>query len=450
MVGFGPSLATLPFKWTVMKRPLFYQLLLALVFFSACNEGKKLMKEAQTLETGGLRNEALEKYSSAYYDYNRTDGLVGMKRMTQAILDSKFQSAQMSCMVENFEVALTSFEDAFAYQNQHASLELASPPGAMDNYQSCKAKFVESLYQEAEAAVLKEEYDKGQILIKKILSLDRRNQKALYLDLMCEILPNYNAGKRAMDLELWREAYVFFDEVCKVDAGYKDAVVLRTECLKKGSFAVAYKIKDSREAPDNVEKSLGATIKGDLLNSRNPFLELLERENLDVVIQEQQETLSPEFDSESSSSAGKLKRAQFVLSGELVYFKSEVSPEVRQPCDCANKLSIYSEKVDCFEITSRRKLEATFKYQLIDAETGKLYISDVISFARHDDGVKYDYQIQKKFSLKSPTGFTDHKVDLSTLQKPAPDLLMSEQDLLLEMNAWFSNKVSAALSKFSP
>ena len=372
------------------------------------------MKEGQTLETGGLRKEALEKYSQAYYNYNRSEGLVGIKRMSQGILDGKFQAAQMACMVENYEVALAAYEDAFAYQNQHVSLELKAPPSSMDNYQACKSKFLESLYEEAEAAVLKEEYEKGQSLIRKILSIDRRNQKALYLDLMCEILPNYNAGKRAMELEMWREAHVYFDEVCLVDAGYKDAAALRAECLKKGSFAVAYKIKDNKDAPDNVEKALGATIKGELLNSRNPYLELLERENLDVVIQEQQETLAPEFDSETSSSAGKLKRAQFILSGELVYYRSEVTPELRQPCDCANKLSIYSDKVNCYEITSKRKLEATFKYQVIDAETGKLFISDVITFSKQDDGLKYDYEVQKKFSLMSPTGYKDHDVDLST------------------------------------
>ncbi|MFM9983834.1 MAG: CsgG/HfaB family protein [Flavobacteriales bacterium] len=436
-----------------MKRPLFHQLLLlisGILFLASCNEGKKLMKEGQTLETGGLRSEALEKYTQAYYNFNRTEGLVGMKRMSQGILDGKFQSAQMSCMVENYEVALSAYEDAFAYQNQQVSLELKSPPSAMENYQACKSKYIESLYEEAESAVLKEEYEKGQNLIRKILSIDRRNQKAQYLDLMCEVLPNYNAGKRAMELEMWREAHVYFDEVCLIDAGYKDASAMRAECLKKGSFAVAYKIKDNKEAPDNVEKALGATIKGELLNSRNPYLELLERENLDVVIQEQQETLSPEFDSESSSSAGKLKRAQFILSGELVYYRSEVTPEVRQSCDCANKLSIYSDKVNCYEITSKRKLEATFKYQLIDAETGKLFISDVITFSKQDDGLKFDYEIQKKFSLMSPTGYKNHEVDLSTLKKPAPDLLLSEQDLLLQMNAFFSNKVSAALSKFSP
>lgn len=436
-----------------MKIPLSNHFLLALagcVLLMSCNEGKKLMKEAQILESGGLRMEALEKYKSVYYDYNRSEGLVGMKRTTQGILDAKFQSAQMSCMVENYEAALAGYEDAFAYQNQHASLEIKSPAGAMENYQNCKSRYIESLYGEAEAAVLKEEYEKGQTLIQKILSLDRRNQKAQYLDLMCEILPNYNAGKRAMDLQLWREAYVYFDEVCMVDAGYKDATALRAECLKKGSFAVAYKIRDSKEAPDNVEKSLGATIKGELLNSKNPFLELLERENLDVVIQEQQESLSPEFDSESNSTAGKFKRAQFVLSGELVYYKSELIPEVKQNCDCGAKLSIYSDKVNCYEISSRRKLEATYKFQLIDAETGKLYISDVISFSKQDDGLRYEYEVQKKFSLMSPGGYKEYEVDLSRMKKPEPDVLLSEQDFLLQMNAFFSNKVSAALSKFSP
>ncbi|MFN0031730.1 MAG: CsgG/HfaB family protein, partial [Flavobacteriales bacterium] len=265
----------------------------------------------------------------------------------------------------------------------------------------------------------------------------------------CEVLPNYNAGKKAAELGLWREAYVYFDEVCRIDAGFKDAVPMRNECLAKGAFTVAYIITDNKQAGNNMEEALAATIKGELLKSENPFLELLERENLAVVIKEQQQTLSPEFDNENSN-LGKLKKAQFILSGELVHFKSEVTPVEKRKCDCATTLGIADEKVICYEVTQNRMLNASFKYQLIDAETGKLYLSDVISFADQDYSKKHEYEIQKKLSLLSPTFTKDHDVNLNGMKQTTPDVLLTEQDLLLRMYASFANKVSSALSHFSP
>lgn len=35
---------------------------------------------------------------------------------------------------------------------------------------------------------------------------------------------------------MYRDAYVYFDEVCKIDAGFKGARHLKEECLVKGSI----------------------------------------------------------------------------------------------------------------------------------------------------------------------------------------------------------------------
>lgn len=438
-----------------MKTVILYKLnlhiiLLIAIVLVSCSQGKRLMKDGAALENGGLRQEAYTKYEAAYYDYNYALGMVGMKRISQSILDSKFANAQMMCMSENFDAALTAFEDAIAYKNQMVHLELNAPLNAYENYSQCKQNYIDKLYAEAEQLVLTEQYTKAQNHITKILSIDRNNQKAEYLDILCNVLPNYNAGKKAMELGLWREGYVHFDEVCKSDAGFKDAITLRAECLKRGAFAVAYKIKDNKSTANTVEEALATAIKSNLLKSQNPFLELLERDDLDIVIQEQQISLSPEFDSENSNSLGQLKLAKYILSGEIVYFKSELLPTSSMTCDCGSKLGIYSDKVDCYEVRQKRTLNVSYKYQLIDAVSGKLYLSDVVSFETEDNSLKYEYEIKKKFSITSPTLTKDHDVNLSGLKNTTPDILLTEQDLLLKMYAEISYKVVKAMEKFSP
>ena len=79
-----------------------------------------MVKDAAVLEKGGLKQEALNKYSFIYDNYENAEARVGMKRMAQQILNEKVQRAQMQCMSENFEAALTAYDDAIAFRNGYS------------------------------------------------------------------------------------------------------------------------------------------------------------------------------------------------------------------------------------------------------------------------------------------------------------------------------------------
>ncbi|MBL0317674.1 MAG: hypothetical protein IPP69_18720 [Flavobacteriales bacterium] len=380
-----------------MKRPLRYSVLLnslifsliTVVLFTSCDATKKLMQDAQTLENGGLHAEALDKYAFIYNNYSNANARVGMKRVAQQILTSKSQKAQMMCMTENYEAAFAAYEDAIAFYNNNSNLELTQSVNLGESYSDCKSKYIDMLYSQAEEAVRMDNYEKANQLIRKIYAVDRNNQRAGYLEMMCDILPNYNAGVIAFDKEMYRDAYVYFDEVCKIDAGFKDARHLKEECLVKRSYSLVYRIVNNHDVADLFEESLASEIKGKLLNQSNPFMELLERDQIDMIFQELQETMTPEYESEGGASSGKLKRARFILAGELVSLEYKITPETTSKCDCYATYRIYSDKVNCFMYSQSASLNATFKYKLLDAETGKLYKSDVQNFSFNDVGKHY-------------------------------------------------------------
>lgn len=408
------------------------------------------MKDAAVLEKGGLKQEAFDKYALIYDTYESAEARVGMKRMAQQILNEKVQRAQMQCMSENFDAALTAYDDAIAFRNGYPSFELNTTGNLDESQRECKNRYVDKLYAQAEAYVKGDDFDSAQNYIRKIFALDRNNQKAMFLEAMCDILPNYNAGVVAMDKELWRDAYVYFNEVCKIDAGFRDALQKREEALEKGTFAIVYKISQNKNVSDSREEALAAKIKGVLLASENPFMELLERDDLDVIYEEQQETMAPGFEYETGAESGKLKRARFILSGELVNLDLLSTPESKSKCDCYAAYKIYSDKVNCYQYVQNATCNATFKFKLMDAETGKLYKSDVISFSDQDFGKRYSYEIMKKISLTSPTGTRDHDVNLANLQNPETDPLITEQEMLNKMYTFIAEKVATSLNSFRP
>jgi tetratricopeptide (TPR) repeat protein len=424
--------------------------LLLFLIMVACSPSKKLLKEAHTLEQGGLSAEAMTKYSAVYSAYASPDALVGMKRVAQRVYDSKLQQAQMLCMAGNHEGALQAFDDAIAFRYSNTNLELNSMRAPEEMRKDCRNQYIDELYTEAEAQVKAQDFDRAHLLIEKIFRLDRNNKKAEYLDAMCEILPSYQAGVVAEEKGLWRDAYVYFDDVCRVDPGFSDALKRKEEALKKGTFSVVYKITDNRFVPNHHESALAARIKGELLKSDNPFIEVLERDDLDVIFQEQQETMNPQFEDGTGASAGKLKRARFILSGELLSVTYDDSAEKVSKCDCGAVYRIYSDKVDCYSYTSSSSLNAAFKFKLMDGETGKLYMSEVIRFNKEDLGKRYSYEIRQKISLTSATGLRDHDVDLSRMISPETDPLLSEEELDHVMHDFFAQQVGHVMSNFRP
>jgi hypothetical protein len=424
--------------------PIVY-LLIVFTAFASCGY-KKLMKEAKVYEEGKLSSEALTTYQLAYLEYNKAEARVSMKRVAQSILDDKIRSAKMAYMSQEYITALSHYDEAYTYADQHNQLDLTISDMVRRERAECLSSYVNQLYQVAEQQVLNEDFEEAHATINKILSVDRNNQQAKFLEIMCDIVPSYQAGLKAVELQLWRQAFAYFDEVCKIDADYKDAFELREEAMSKSKCTFVFKPQDNIKVDDNVESTLSSAIKGSLLTIKNPFIELLERDNIDVVIKEQQETMAPQYEEGTGSQAGKLKKANYIISGEFVSFKSEMTPEKKKTADVGFDI-LGSDKVECYEISGKRILSISYKYSIIDVETGKLYFSDVLTFSDSDDFKRFEVSVKK--SIANGNGWLDRKFDLSKLKRKE-DPLKSEEEMLASMNAYIAEKINASVQNFNP
>lgn len=368
---------------------------LVIVLFSgivSCNGPKKMLKEAKVYEDGGLREQAYQAYSSVYDQHAKPEALVGMKRIAQSIMIEKFQKAQMECMRGNHEQALTYYDDAFAYANSKSHLQLEIPLSAEEQRAQCKSDYFDSLYDKAEKAVLDENYIEAQLLIQKLRYLDRNNKKVEYLDLISQIYPKYNSGVKAMELELWRDAYDYFNEVCKLDADFKDVLKLREKCLNKAKYTIAYVPILKPDIDDAIESSVSAFVKQKVLALQSPFIELVERESLEEMLQEQMNSMNAAFDQNDVIEAGKLAGARYIITGELVMYEHKTSPQRGYEKKAYLGNDVDDKKVRYTEYRLGRGIDASFRYKILDAETGKIYASEVIPYIERDNVVWSDFE----------------------------------------------------------
>ena len=442
-----------------MKRLLFSLFLLGLII-AGCGGSRSLLKEAQTLEQGGLTLKAFEKYNEVYQQYGKVEGLVGMRRLAQAELNSIFQKAQMECMRGNYESALRTFNEGFAYHREYSSLQLNIPASAESQNEGCKTDYVNFLYENAESAVKEERYEEAQELIRKLRSLDRNNKKAEYLDLLSRIYPNYNKGVKAMELLYWREGYEFFNEVVQLDAGFKDALQRMNECLEKAKFSIAYLPVEKKNIDNGLERALSGAIKQQILQIRSPFIELVEREHMEALLGEQMNSMSAVFDEDKVIEAGKLIGARYIITGEIVTYDHKVAPQRSYERKAYLGPTVGSKKVKYTENRLGRGLDASFKFQILDAETGKVFATEIVPFSERDNVVWSDfegdhtrlYPGEWKWQLMSSKEDVVNVKDRDRLMaefsgRKGP---VSEAELMNRMIAAFADRVGKSVRNFKP
>lgn len=434
--------------------------LLFILVFTSCSGYRSAMKEAMKLEEAGLRKEAMERFTAIYGAHQKADSRIGMKRNGQAILDGKFQSARGECMRGSYTEALAMYDAAFAYHLEHQSLELKLPANAQMDQAACRQDYIDDLYNKAEEAVLQERFEEAKGLIGRLYQLDRNNKKAQYLEILCEIIPNYNLGKKAEELGFWREAYRFFNEVTQLDAGYKDALSRRDAALEQARFTLAVVQFEADANLAFLQKELVAVTKSELLQLRDPFLQLVERDDLSALVEEQTRGMLGLVDAATAVKAGELTGAQFLLSVELMQVNVQPLRSTRQEKKGFLGSNAAARKVKYTEVVSSRSVEATCRYKVIDTESGRVHLSGSIPFAKRETGLSNEfdgdytqlYPGEWKWQLvpsKSDVVRFEAKEELDAIFQGKRSV-RSEAVLRNELVLFFATKMAAEMKNFVP
>lgn len=356
-----------------------------LLLLAGCNSSRLLMEEAQQYEDAGMYSDAMDRYVELY-DNNKTqvEAHISMKRVGQLLVDEVLLQARSKKALGDYDAAMDMYDQAHDISKKYAFLELTIPSQFAGFESELKAAWINDLYNEAEALVLREQYDEADKYINQIFRLDRDNQRAEYLSIMSELYPNYNKGKKAYELGLYREAHAFFQTVSDLDADFKDTPELMADCRDRCSFSVAYVPIHRNRIEQSVEVAVGTHIKDEILSAGSPFVRLLERENLDQLIEEQRQNMGAAFDEEKAVEAGMLEGAQYVLTGEFLKYTNTLGRQNYDEKKGYDGRTLFSNKVRYSEYSRERTIDASFKYQLINVETGQIHASGNIPIFDRD------------------------------------------------------------------
>ena len=436
------------------------------LFMAGCSGSKSYSKKAGKLDGSGLYAEAAEMYLQAVQrNQKNVDAKIGLKKTGQQVLNDKlsefFKFANMGSKAD----AVNTYLAAKAYQErvQHLGVILEIPDHYRTDFEKIKGDHLVDLYNEGQAYMEKQDFQNAESVFSRISKLEPNYKDAGTLQSIAYLEPLYRTGKADLEAGNYRKAHASLMKVIEKDAGYKDASALKQECITKGQYSIAVLPFTATAKPEMAAKVQAYAITA-LTEINDPFLRIVDRENIDRILEEQRLGLSGVVDEQTAVRVGNLIGAQAVLMGTLIDHREEVGPlrqSTKEAFESYKVQQVNPETGDKFFITKYKpvkyveylrenKVYLSFSYRLVSLETGEVLVSKVVD-RQIDDRVYYaNYEGDKDKLIPARNGVVDtnesRRRDLISLFS-APRTLKPMSTLTNELMKTASGTMASAIQQ---
>ncbi len=288
------------------------------ILLCACGGAGKHLAEGASLLQAGRSEEALAVYESLLLRKPTSAAAAGGRQKAAAAHFAGLQQRSMDAFASNDLAGGESRRQEahlFRLRMLDRDVMLAWDPDLEELREKARKARASVLYEEAERAFRDERFTDAEDLARESQKLDAERRETGYLLDLARTEPQYREAIKAMELGLWREAHASLVAIIEHDAAYKNARQLRDECRSKAGYTLSCVAIDGRTA---AETALGARLtlrmKSALLEQMDPFLVLVDRDDTDILLEEQRRQLGPLYDEERVMEAGRLLGARFMLT----------------------------------------------------------------------------------------------------------------------------------------
>lgn len=348
------------------------------VLLVSCSTYKSQLEDARHFEEAKMYSKALSLYSELLVRKETKEALIGKKRVVEAIIRENYDGPiRMLCMQDKLCEAEQLYLELSTFVEKNKSLDVKEPYGLKDFIVQSKRNYCESLYKQAEADVLAFKYDDARVKLNTIRSFFEDFPNVDYLESLCVLYPNYYLATKSLDEGRLRDAYKALKRIESVDPSFKDSKQMLESCLKQGRITVAYVAVDRENVNNDVEKEMGAHVTQSLLDNKDPFLTLLDRDYTSRLLEEQKLGMSGLYDEKTIIQAGKLVGARYILLGEIIEYSAD-----QKLNDYGFKKGYLGKTIGDTKVKYRQwnkkfSLHMKYRISMVDSETGETLFNSV-------------------------------------------------------------------------
>jgi hypothetical protein len=348
------------------------------LLIAGCSSYKSQLEDAREYEEAKMYSKALSLYSDLLVEKETKEALIGKKRVIEAIIRENYDGPiRMLCMQDKVREADKLYAELSVFVEKNRALDVKEPYGLKDFILQSKQSYCESLYKQAESDVLAFKYDGAKEKLSTIRSFFNDFPNLDYLENLCELYPNYYLASKSMEEGRLRDAYKALKKIEAIDPSFKDSKQLLEACLKSGRITLAYVTVDRDKVSNDVEKEMGAHVVQSLLENKDPFLVLLDRDYTSRLLDEQKLGMSGLYDEKSLIQAGKLVGARYILLGEIIEYAAD-----QKLNDYGFKKGFLGKTIGDTKVKYRQwnkkfSLQMKYRISMVDAETGETLFNAV-------------------------------------------------------------------------
>lgn len=384
-------------------------------------KGGKLDEAGLYAEAAGLYFESLRR--------NRTniDAKIGLKKTGQQLLNDKLSDFFKAFSSGNKEEAVDHFleSEKYAARVQALGVILDIPDHYQTDFEQVKGEYLMELYEEGQNHMADENYVQAQKIFARIGELEPEFKDASSLQSVAYLEPLYRSGKQALEEGHYREAYQELTKVVDKDRTYKDAFVLREDAISKGRYAIAIPSFGNKANNKDVTSKMSLYAQNEMANLGDPFIKIVDRDNIERILKEQHLALSGVLDEESVVQVGNLLGAQAVLLGDVVEYEESISAlnraekvgytsyQVKQLNEETNEMMTVTKyrKTNYTEFRKRSRAHVTVNFKLVSMETGEILMSKVVDDVVTDEihYAKYEGNIDRLYPSRDGRVWTSNR-----------------------------------------
>jgi len=409
-----------------MNRFLLIVSVLILVMMASCHSSKHYYKVGTKQENAGLVIESSESYYLALQrKRTNVDAQIAMKRTGQLTLNGLLNDFSKQKNIADYRAAVYSYQKAVNYRDriQSVGVSLLLSDFYEKDYQECKTVFLKELYDEGNSLLKEKKYAEAEKKFEEIKRLDPTYKDAGDLGDIAYLEPLYQQGLQSLEQGNYRSAYVSFDKALKRKSTYKDVATLKQQCLERGKYTIALiDFKNSSNAR-GLELKIAAHILEDLAHSDDPFINVVDRDNLQTILAEQKLQMSGVIDENSAVVAGELVGAKAILTGTVLSF-SEVKGTLRTKerdgfvayqervlnrTDGKYYMQTLYRPVKYKEFYNSNSCRVSFQYRLTDIKTGEIIATEIIEKSIEDEVIygRFDGELTNDLCNQVSTQMND-------------------------------------------
>jgi hypothetical protein len=385
-------------------------LLFAIFSLTSCDTPKSLTKKGDKFSEKSLYADACQFYMQALNQkgdfIEAKEGLrASGQKQVNIHLDNFFKS-------KNFgeeRKAIYHYRDASSLQSKIAtySIQVDIPQTYTSDYNTLVDDYVATNYDKAIDLLEEEKFAESEKLLKEITLLKPNFKDVESMKNVATFEPIYRSANEFLELEKFRSAYYEFE---KIPASYKECESRKALALKAGLLSIGIMEFKNSTRQRGGESAISALITEELIQLDNPFIKIVDRQQVQTLIDEQLLAMSGQVSENTSAQAGALIGAKAMLNGKLVsYSKQEQAIQKSSKKGwLERKIRKYNEETEKYyyetvydkirydEYYGNASVQVGFQFQLLSAESGEILLSKLININKNDElhfaESNYDYR----------------------------------------------------------